>query len=221
MNVMLSLQAAYTAPIIMMSQNRQGVIDRAEAHLDYETNRTTSRGVHLILERLDQNAQEIEKLRAAGRVRAYLREAAQPKPKPRKEKLYQEMLEERAKRDAERVRIAKQTREQERKAAQKRAAKKRRVRSLDELDKLRRRRERYHERKEQERQEILRSQAHNQVVQELIVGLDQLDQAARLARRRERDRARRTEKKAGDAKKSTKKAKTEETKDFSRFDLIE
>ena len=38
MNLLLSLQAAYTAPIIMMSQNRQAERDRIEAHLDYEIN---------------------------------------------------------------------------------------------------------------------------------------------------------------------------------------
>ena len=34
MNLVLSLQAAYTAPIIMMSQNRQASHDRIEAHED-------------------------------------------------------------------------------------------------------------------------------------------------------------------------------------------
>ncbi|MCX5757252.1 MAG: DUF1003 domain-containing protein, partial [Candidatus Hydrogenedentes bacterium] len=32
MNLVLSLQAAYTAPVIMMSQNRQAARDRLEAH---------------------------------------------------------------------------------------------------------------------------------------------------------------------------------------------
>ena len=35
MNLVLSLQAAYTAPLIMMSQNRQAARDRLEAHNDY------------------------------------------------------------------------------------------------------------------------------------------------------------------------------------------
>ena len=38
LNLMLSFQAAYAAPIIMMSQNRQVAIDRADARNDYEVN---------------------------------------------------------------------------------------------------------------------------------------------------------------------------------------
>ncbi len=38
LNLMLSFQAAYTAPIIMMSQNRQSQIDRQDAKYDYEIN---------------------------------------------------------------------------------------------------------------------------------------------------------------------------------------
>lgn len=36
LNLMLSFQAAYAAPIIMMSQNRQAAIDRQNAQHDYE-----------------------------------------------------------------------------------------------------------------------------------------------------------------------------------------
>lgn len=63
MNVLLSLQAAYTAPIIMMSQNRQGAIDRTEAQLDYEVNRHTRYGVEQLQEALAQNAQQLAELR--------------------------------------------------------------------------------------------------------------------------------------------------------------
>ena len=38
LNLVLSFQAAYAAPIIMMSQNRQEAKDRLRAGLDYETN---------------------------------------------------------------------------------------------------------------------------------------------------------------------------------------
>jgi uncharacterized membrane protein len=37
MNLALSMQAAYAAPIIMMSQNRQSVKDRQQAELDLQT----------------------------------------------------------------------------------------------------------------------------------------------------------------------------------------
>jgi uncharacterized membrane protein len=38
LNLMLSFQAAYAAPIIMMSQNRQAIKDRLSAEHDYEVN---------------------------------------------------------------------------------------------------------------------------------------------------------------------------------------
>ena len=38
LNLVLSFQAAYSAPIIMMSQNRQAAIDRNEAKHDYDVN---------------------------------------------------------------------------------------------------------------------------------------------------------------------------------------
>ena len=38
LNLMLSFQAAYTAPIIMMSQNRQAKLDKIAAQQDYDTN---------------------------------------------------------------------------------------------------------------------------------------------------------------------------------------
>lgn len=38
LNLMLSFQAAYTAPVIMMSQNRQAEIDRRRSIQDYDIN---------------------------------------------------------------------------------------------------------------------------------------------------------------------------------------
>ena len=52
MNLFLSLQAAYTAPIIMMSQNRQAQRDRLEAHNDYTINVKTEKEVRAILDHL-------------------------------------------------------------------------------------------------------------------------------------------------------------------------
>lgn len=39
LNLLLSFQAAYTGPVVMMSQNRQTARDRDEAEHDYEVNR--------------------------------------------------------------------------------------------------------------------------------------------------------------------------------------
>ena len=49
LNLTLSFQAAYTAPIIMMSQNRQASIDRANAENDYEVNRQAKNEVGQII----------------------------------------------------------------------------------------------------------------------------------------------------------------------------
>jgi uncharacterized membrane protein len=38
LNLVLSFQAAYTGPVVMMSQNRQAARDRAEAEHDYTVN---------------------------------------------------------------------------------------------------------------------------------------------------------------------------------------
>jgi len=53
MNLVLSLQAAYTAPMIMMSQNRKADRDRIEAHIDYEINLTAETEIKVILENLE------------------------------------------------------------------------------------------------------------------------------------------------------------------------
>jgi uncharacterized membrane protein len=52
MNLVMSLQAAYTAPIIMMSQNRQAIRDRLEAHNDYLVNQKAEEEVRAILNHL-------------------------------------------------------------------------------------------------------------------------------------------------------------------------
>ncbi len=62
MNLVLSLQAAYTAPMIMMSQNRQAARDRLEAHNDYEINLKAEIEIQAIMETLDAQNVAIEQL---------------------------------------------------------------------------------------------------------------------------------------------------------------
>src|SRR5512132_1959308 len=69
LNLMLSFQAAYAAPFIMMSQNRQASKDRIAAEIDHQVNAKAEIEVGLILKRLDDldrmvedNQQEIKKL---------------------------------------------------------------------------------------------------------------------------------------------------------------
>jgi uncharacterized membrane protein len=56
LNLLFSTQAAYAAPIIMMSQNRQNERDREQAQADYETNIQAKKEIEklsIILHRLD------------------------------------------------------------------------------------------------------------------------------------------------------------------------
>ena len=52
MNLVLSMQAAYAAPVIMMSQNRQAAKDRLEAHNDYLINLKAEEEIKAILDHL-------------------------------------------------------------------------------------------------------------------------------------------------------------------------
>jgi uncharacterized membrane protein len=52
LNLALSFQAAYAAPIIMMSQNRQADKDRISAEHDYHVNIRSEATVHAVLEHL-------------------------------------------------------------------------------------------------------------------------------------------------------------------------
>jgi uncharacterized membrane protein len=53
LNLVLSFQAAFAAPVIMMSQNRQAVRDRLSAEQDYAANRLAELEVVAIQEQLD------------------------------------------------------------------------------------------------------------------------------------------------------------------------
>lgn len=54
LNLALSFQAAYAAPFIMMSQNRQQDIDRREAANDYRINVKAELEIELLHEKVDQ-----------------------------------------------------------------------------------------------------------------------------------------------------------------------
>lgn len=53
LNLGLSFQAAYTAPIIMMSQNRQSEVDRKHAEEDYQVNKLAEQEIEIIQTQLD------------------------------------------------------------------------------------------------------------------------------------------------------------------------
>ncbi|MBW4362382.1 DUF1003 domain-containing protein [Flavobacterium taihuense] len=60
LNLVFSTQAAYAAPIIMMSQNRQNERDRVQAQSDYQTNVDAKLEIEALTIKLD--IIEIEKL---------------------------------------------------------------------------------------------------------------------------------------------------------------
>jgi len=69
LNLMLSFQAAYAAPFIMMSQNRQAAKDRIAAEIDHQVNEKAELEVGLLLQRMndieqlvDENQREIKQL---------------------------------------------------------------------------------------------------------------------------------------------------------------
>ena len=63
LNLILSFQAAYTAPIIMMSQNRQYEIDRRHAEHDYHVNVKAELEIELLHQKIDMlREQEMARL---------------------------------------------------------------------------------------------------------------------------------------------------------------
>jgi uncharacterized membrane protein len=54
LNLMLSFQAAYSGPVIMMSQNRQASKDRLAAEIDHEVNSKAELEINNLIRRLDE-----------------------------------------------------------------------------------------------------------------------------------------------------------------------
>jgi uncharacterized membrane protein len=63
LNLVLSFQAAYTGPVVMMSQNRQAAKDRDEAERDYEVNRESFDRLQRIEDKQRQVVELLEELR--------------------------------------------------------------------------------------------------------------------------------------------------------------
>jgi uncharacterized membrane protein len=62
LDLLLSLEAAYTAPIILMSQNRQASIDRQRAISEYEINLKAALEIKLLHQKLDALAAKLDHL---------------------------------------------------------------------------------------------------------------------------------------------------------------
>jgi uncharacterized membrane protein len=74
LNLVLSFQAAYTAPIIMMSQNRQSEIDRRHALHDYRINVKAELEIELLHNKIDALREQeiVQLLRIIQRLSAHL-----------------------------------------------------------------------------------------------------------------------------------------------------
>ena len=60
LNLMLSFQAAYSGPVIMMSQNRQSAKDRLAAEIDHQVNAKAELEINNLIRRLDELELNIE-----------------------------------------------------------------------------------------------------------------------------------------------------------------
>lgn len=58
LNLVLSFQAAFTAPVLMMAQNRQADIDRHKAQLDYDVNLKAELDIEALHQKVDLLRQE-------------------------------------------------------------------------------------------------------------------------------------------------------------------
>ncbi len=81
LNLVLSFQAAYAAPVIMMSQNRQQDIDRREAASDYRINVKAELEIELLHDKIDAlREQEVLALTQAVHELTLLLKARGPMP---------------------------------------------------------------------------------------------------------------------------------------------
>lgn len=60
LNLMLSFQAAYSGPVIMMSQNRQSAKDRIAAEIDHQVNTKAEYEIGLLARRMEEMERNIE-----------------------------------------------------------------------------------------------------------------------------------------------------------------
>ncbi|MBD2414298.1 DUF1003 domain-containing protein [Nostoc calcicola FACHB-3891] len=63
LNLVFSFASAYTAPIVLMSQNRQSDTDRRSAEIDHQVNLKASQNIELLHQKLDElHSQKLNEL---------------------------------------------------------------------------------------------------------------------------------------------------------------
>jgi uncharacterized membrane protein len=82
LNLALSFQAAYAAPFIMMSQNRQQDIDRKSAENDFEVNVKAELEIELLHQKIDQlrETELLQLTQAVNNLTAVLKQKPAPDP---------------------------------------------------------------------------------------------------------------------------------------------
>lgn len=70
LNLMLSMLAAIQAPVIMMSQNRQGEIDRLTAKHDYQVNLRAELEIIMLHEKLEHIMGELDAIKSGANAKA-------------------------------------------------------------------------------------------------------------------------------------------------------
>jgi uncharacterized membrane protein len=65
LNLMFSVQAAYAAPVLMMSQNRQAERDRIQAQADFDTNVKAEQEIQDLQVRLERIEKTLERIEGA------------------------------------------------------------------------------------------------------------------------------------------------------------
>jgi uncharacterized membrane protein len=82
LNLALSFQAAYAAPFIMMSQNRQQEIDRKDAENDYHVNIKAELEIELLHEKIDalRDREVLQLTQAVAELTALLKSERAAKP---------------------------------------------------------------------------------------------------------------------------------------------
>ena len=88
LNLVLSFQAAYTGPIVMMSQNRQNEKDRMSAQSDFECNLKAEEEIRVIMDHLthqDQSRDQGRRPQAPGHLAGHLVDDPQQQPQSQDE----------------------------------------------------------------------------------------------------------------------------------------
>lgn len=85
LNLMLSFQAAYSGPVIMMSQNRQAAKDRLAAEIDHDVNTKAELEINNLIRRIDELELSLEDKHAEVKKMVAIQKKSSTAKRPRKQ----------------------------------------------------------------------------------------------------------------------------------------